>query len=147
MSSSELLPIKGQETRFTLTSPGGLEESITKIKECTFTFDLETIQEQYLSETADQFDDIFRGVTVELTFDLTSAAVYKVVQRLIDRAQRRTPYSEKFSVMSSLQFPTGERLRMLFPNLKTGEVPTAFGGRDEYGEVKLTLKGSSYRKL
>ena len=145
--SSETLPIKGQETRFTITSPDGLEESVTKVKDASFTFDMEIIQEQYLSETADQFDDIFRGCTVELTFDLTDPKVYDLAQAIIDRAQRRTPASGKFSCISSLAFPSGVRRRMLFPNLKFGEIPTSFGGRDEYGELKLTAKCSGFRKL
>jgi len=144
---SNELPIKGQETRFTLTSPKGQETSVTKIKDSTFTFDMEIITEQYLGETADQFDDIFRGVTVELTFDLTDPATYDLVQQIVDRAARRTPAAGKFSVISVLNFPSGERRRILFPDLKFGEIPTGFGGRDEYGEVKLTGKCSTFRKL
>jgi hypothetical protein len=142
-----LLPIKGQETRFTFTSPKGLETCITKIKESSFSFDLETITEQYLGETADQFDDIFRGISLELTFDLVTPTLYDLVEQIIARAQRRTPASGQFSCVSVLNFPTGEKRRMLFPNLKFAEIPTSFGGRDEYGEVKFTMKGSSYRKL
>lgn len=141
------LPIKGQETLFTVTSPAGHEDSIDHIKDTSFTFDMELIQEQYLGQVADQFDDIFRGVTVEITFDLASPKVFDFVQRIVDRAQRRASANLKFSVTSALKFPSGERRRMLFPDLKFGEIPTNFGGRDEYGEVKLTAKGSSFRKL
>jgi hypothetical protein len=145
--SSETLPIKGQETKMSLISPSGLEESVTKVKESSWTFDMEILTEQYLSETADQFDDIFRGCSVELTFDLTDPKVYAMVQAIIDRAQRRTPATGTFSVISTLNFPTGKKLRLLFSNLRFGEIPTSFGGRDEYGEVKLTAKCSGYRKL
>jgi hypothetical protein len=144
---SEQLPIKGQEVLFTLSSPSGLEESIDHVKDCQFTFDLETINEQYLGQTADQFDDIFRGVTVEVTFDLASPKVFDLVTKIIDRAARRTPASQQFSVTTALKFPSGERRRMCFPNLKFGEIPTNFSARDAYGEVKLTMKGSEYRKL
>jgi hypothetical protein len=145
--SNETLPIKGQETRFTLTSPKGLEESVTKIKDASFSFDLEIITEQYLGEVSDQFDDIFRGVSVELTIDLSDPKVYDLVDQVIQRAQRRIPASSKFSVMSVLNFPSGQRRRVLFPDLKFAEIPTEFGARDEYGEVKLSMKGSKYRKL
>lgn len=141
------LPIKGQEALFTLSGPDGLEESVDHVKDASFTFDMETLTEQYLGQVADQFDDIFRGVTVEITFDLASPKVFDLVTKAIDRAQRRTSANLKFSVVAALKFPSGERRRMLFPDLKFGEIPTSFGGRDEYGEVKLTLKGSSYRKL
>lgn len=144
--SSETLPIKGQETKFSLSSPNGLEESVAKVKDATFTFDMELIQQQYLSEVADQFDDIFRGCSVDLTFDLTDPKVFTLVQAIIDRAQRRTPASGKFNVVSSLAFPTG-RARLIFPNLKFAEIPTAFGGRDEYGEVKFSMKCSSFQRL
>lgn len=140
------LPIKGQEVLFTLTGPKGVE-TIDHIKDASFTFDMETIQEQYLGQVADQFDDIFRGVTVELTFDCSSPKVYDFVQRAIDRAQRRTAANEKFSVISALKFPNGQRRRLCFKDLKFGEIPTGIGGRDEYAEIKLTLKGSSFTKL
>lgn len=141
------LPIKGQETRFTFTSPKGLETSITKIKESTFTFDLEVITEQYLSEVADQFDDIFRGISLEITFDIVTPELYDLIEQIIARAQRRTPASGQFSCVSVLNFPSGQKRRMLFPNLKFAEIPNAFGGRDEYGEAKFSMKGSTYRKL
>lgn len=141
------LPIKGQEALFTVSGPNGLEESIDHVKDATFTFDIETIQEQYLGQITDQFDDIFRGVTVELTFDCASPKLYDFVTSAIDRSQRRVSANVKFSVVTALKFPSGERRRICFPDLKFGEVPTSFGGRDEYAEVKLTLKGSAYRKM
>lgn len=141
------LPIKGQETLFTLTSPGGLEETVDKIKDASFTFEMELITEQYLNEVADQYDDIFRGCGVELTFNLRSAKTFDLVERIISRAQRRSSANEKFSVCSTLRFPNGERRRMLFPDLKFAEIPTSLGARDEYAEMKFSMKCSSYRKL
>ncbi len=141
------LPIKGQETLFTLTSPGGLEETIDKIKDASFTFDMEIITEQYLGQVADEFDDIFRGVSVELTFNIRSPKVFDLVERIVSRAQRRSAANETFSVCSNLKFPNGERRRMLFPDLKFAEIPANIGARDEYAEGKFSMKGSSYRKL
>lgn len=141
------LPIKGQETIFTMTSPNGLEETVDKIKDATFTFDMELVTEQYLGQVADEFDDIFRGVSVELTFNVRSPKVYDLVQAIVDRAQRRTAASTQFSVGTRLTFPNGERRRLVFPNLKFAEIPTNIGARDEYAEAKFSMKGSSFRKL
>lgn len=141
------LPIKGQETLFTLTSPGGLEETVDKIKDASFTFDMELITEQYLGQVADEFDDIFRGVSVEITMNIRSPKVFDLVQRIVDRAQRRSAANEQFSVCSRLNFPNGERRRMLFPDLKFAEIPANIGARDEYAEAKFSMKGSSFRKL
>ena len=141
------LPLKGQESLITVVSPDGLEESFNHIKDATFTFLLDIIQEQYLGQVADQFDDIFRGVKVELTLDVSKPAVFDFVTKVVDRASRRTAAATQFGVTTALKFPNGERRRLAFPDLKFGEFPFALGGRDKYGEIKVSGNGSSYRKL
>ena len=142
-----LLPIKGQEVLLSVVSPDGLEAEIDHIKNHKFTFDMEIITEQYLGQIANQFDSIFRGVTIEFTMDLASPKVIDFVTKLVNRAQRRTAASETFNTVGAFKFPSGERRRMMFPDLQFGEVPMDFTGRDKYGEVKFTAKTSTYRKL
>lgn len=141
------LPIKGQEILLSLVGPQGLESSIDHIKDHTFTFMLDIITEQYLGQVADQFDEIFRGVKIELTFDLANPKTFDFVTGIIDRAQRRAAASLKYSLSTALKFPSGQRRRMLFPDLRFGEIPATFGKRDQYGEMKLTANCSTFRKL
>lgn len=141
------LPIKGQEVLLSIVSPDGLEDALDHIKDNKFTLDLEIITEQYLGQTADQFDEIFRGVTVELTLDMASPKVIDFATKVVNRAQRRTAAAQTFQIITALRFPSGERRRMLFPDLKFGAFPFDFAGRDKYSEVKITGKGSTYRKL
>jgi hypothetical protein len=141
------LPIKGQEVLCSVISPDGLETSFDHFKDHTFTFMLDIIQESYLGQVTDQFDEIFRGVKIELTLDLANSATLDFVTKIVDRAQRRTAAATKFSITSALKFPNGQRRRMAFPDIKFGEIPVAFGKRDQYGEMKITANGSTFRKL
>lgn len=141
------LPVKGQEVLVSVISPTGLETSFDHIKDHSFTFMLDIIQESYLGQVADQFDEIFRGVKVELTCDIANSAVFDFVTKIIDRAQRRAAAATKFNVNAAIKFPNGQRRRMLFPDVKWGEIPATWGKRDQYGELKLTANCSTYRKL
>jgi hypothetical protein len=78
---------------------------------------------------------------------MSSAKTFDFVTAVVDRAQRRTAASASINAVSALQFPNGERRRMAFPGLKFGEMGANFGKRDQYGDMKFTANGSTFRKL
>lgn len=145
-----LLPLKGQEVLLSVISPDtGREDELDHIKDMKFEFMLDIIQEQYLGQIADQFDEIFRGVNVEMTFDMADPAVLDFSTKVVNRAQRRNGFAaaSQFQVTAAFAFPGGQRSVMLFPDLRFGSIPFDLAGRDKYAEYKLTAKTDRYRKL
>jgi hypothetical protein len=61
--------------------------------------------------------------------------------RIVDKARRRTP-GTKINVKATLNFPNGERPRVVIPDVEFGELPLNFGSRSDYGAVTLDFEAS-----
>lgn len=141
------LRVKGQEVKVVWTGPEGLEEGIDAIQNFRATFENEVLTENYLGRVTSDYDDIFNGVDISMDIHLHSPEYMRFAQRVLDRAQRRDPASGQFNVMVSLEFPTGERHRVVIQDVKFGEIPLNAGGRAEYVSSTIQGKSSSYRFL
>lgn len=133
--------IKGQETRVTVVSPAGTEDSIGSggVSSFELEFKTEVLSEGYLGETTERKDDIFRGVGFRMEIHLDRQSYLQFVQRVTDRSQRRTPADARFNIITALQFPNGQRPRVLLEDVFFGPLPVNIGGRDEY--VSATIEG------
>jgi hypothetical protein len=141
--------IKGQEVRVTVTGPAGNEESIGSggIASFEIEFKTEILSEGYLGETTERKDDIFKGVGGRMTLHLDRQSYFSFVQRVTDRSQRRTASSARFNVLASLQFPNGQRPRVLLEDVFFGPLPVNVGGRDEYVEASIEFECAQGRVL
>jgi len=129
--------IKGSEVTVVLTSPQGAERSLDAVGSLDFSLKMELLSEGYLGESSNRYDDIFNGIegTVELTIE--RGQLFDLLDRIKARAQRRTPADDVFSFLFTFEFPNGDRVRCLFPNVFFGEIPVSSGGRSEYVTVSL----------
>lgn len=139
--------IKGQETVLVFVSDAGTEEGLGDVVSAEFEFQLDILTTRLLGETSDRKDDIFRGVRGRCEVQLENSQALAFVQRVKDRAQRRTAASGRFQMMTSLEFPNGERPRVLFPDIFWGSLPFNIGGGDEYVTLTLEFEGSDGRFL
>ena len=139
--------VKGMEVELQITSPNGREEALGDVVSATVEFQFDILTQGLLNETADRRDDIFRGVRLEMEVQLERGDFTAVIQRIKDRAQRRTPASDVFSALMTLVMPNGDRPRISLENLFFGSIPIAVGGRDEYVTARFEAETSEGRFL
>jgi hypothetical protein len=113
--------------------------AIDSVRSGEVTFQLETLTEGYLGESTDRKDEIFRGVSGRLELHFGTAELLQFAVRLIERAAKREP-GVRINVKMTLQFPNGERARILVRNVFFGNIPVGFGSRTDYGSVSLDFE-------
>lgn len=138
--------LKGQETVLSFTSPDG-DEEVGDVKSFEAELDIQTLEEGYLGETANRYDDIYNGTSGTAELHIESANYFAFTQKVKDRSQRRTPAAGKFSATSSFDFPNGERARITFEDIFFGPLPLRAPSRGEYVTVTVAWKCSEIRQV
>lgn len=138
--------LKGQETKLGFNSPDG-DEDVGEVKSFEAELDIQILEEGYLGQVANQFDDIFNGVSGSVELHIRNADYFRFTQKVQDRAQRRTSAEGKFSATSTFNFPTGQRVRLTFEDIFFGPLPLRAPSRAEYVTVTISWKGSSIRRV
>lgn len=133
--------IKGQETEAIIVLNGTPQDTITDIRSHEFAFQLEILREGYLGETTDRRDSIFRGIRGRMELHIENEDIFDLIKALVDKARRREA-GTKVNIKTTLNFPNGDRPRVLIPNVEFGEVPINFGSRSDYGTVTLEYEAS-----
>lgn len=139
--------IKGQEVVLGFTSPDGDQEGLEDVTNFEAELDLEILEEGYLGESANRYDDIYRGVTGSAELHLETSDYFRFTERVQDRAERRTAASGKFTATASFQFPGGERVRLTFEDIFFGALPIRIPSRSEYVTVSISWKGQRMRRV
>jgi hypothetical protein len=133
--------IKGQEVEVMLVVDSAPQDTITDVRSFELAFQTEILREGYLGETTDRRDSIFKGVRGRMELHIENADIFKLFTSIIDKARRRTP-GTKINVKATLNFPNGERPRVVIPDVEFGELPLNFGSRSDYGAVTLDFEAS-----
>ena len=134
--------IKGQEVQVLLIVGGEPQTTITDIRSFEVTFQTEILKEGYLGETTDRRDEIFRGVAGRMELHFENQDVFKLIQSILDRAQRREP-GLKINIKATLQFPNGQNPKVVIPDVYFGELPVNFASRSDYGTLSLTFEAEN----
>lgn len=138
--------IKGQETEVMLVVDGSPQATITTIKSFEMTWQLEKSSEGFLGETTDRKDSVFKGISGSLDMQLENADAFGLVVKIVDKARRRTP-GTKINIKTTLNFPNGDRPRIMIPNVEFGDIPLNLGGRTEFVTMKLDFEASEAQRL
>lgn len=125
-----------------MTSGSETLASFDSIQDAEITVKLTKLEEGYLGETSDRYDDVFMGVDGTFTCHMTTAKIYDVLQAIIDRARRRVP-GTKFNFKMTLQFPNGDRRRIVIPDIFFDAIPNSIPKRDQYASLKLTFSAAN----
>lgn len=128
--------VKGQETTITITGADGTEDSLEDVKSAEFTFERDILSEGYLGQTTQQKDAVFNGVTGKLEVHLSKASVMDFVFRLNEQTRRRLA-GEQWEVATSIDFPDGQRRRVIIPDAQFGSIPFNMSGREEFVTLAL----------
>jgi hypothetical protein len=68
------------------------------------------------------------------------------MSRIIDRAARREP-GVRINVKATMQFPSGQRVRIMIQNVFFGEIPIGFGSRSDYGTISLDFESGERPRI
>jgi hypothetical protein len=139
--------IKGQEVVIGFTNPEGDQDGLTDITSFEAELDIETLQEGYLGETADRYDELYHGVSGQAELHLQTADYFRFTERVQDRAERRTPSGGTFTATATFAFPNGTRARVTFEDIFFGAFPLRVPARGEYVTVTISWKCQRIRRV
>ncbi len=139
--------IKGQEVTVSMNGPDGVEEGLEVVQsfEAEFMFDI--LQEEYLGETADRFDEIFKGVSGNMEIHMETGKWFSFTEKIQDRASRRDGADGEFTATASFKFTDGSRARIVFNNIFFGPMPITAGSRSDYVTATLTWNCSDATRI
>lgn len=140
---SNTLRIKGQDVVITLTANGSIVQAIRNIRNFSVTPKLDQKTEDYLGETSPQFDEVYSGVGVSFSMHMSDPAVFDLVNKVIRRAQRKE-IGLQINVKATLNFPNGQKRKVVCNDLYFGNFPINFGSRSDYGEISVDAMGADF---
>jgi len=138
--------IKGQEVEVLLVVNGKVQSTITDVRSFEVAAQLEILREGYLGETVDRRDEIYRGVRGRMELHYENKDIFDLIQTFVNRARRAEP-GTKVNIKATLNFPNGQRPRVLIQDAYFGEVPLSFGSRSDYGTMSLEFESSNFKAL
>lgn len=138
--------IKGQEAEILLVIDGETQNTITDVRSFEVAVKLELKEEGYIGEKTNRYDEIFNGMRGRMELHFENEDIFGLFQSIVDRAKRRTPGTQ-VNVKVTLNFPNGDRPRVLLSNVFFGEIPMAFGSRGDYGTVSLEFACEDFSVL
>jgi hypothetical protein len=138
--------IKGQETEVLIVADGEIQSSLTEIQSFEFSQETATSEEGYLGEKANRYDEIYNGFSFSMEMHHSTPDLFALLQIIKDRAQRRTP-GVQINIKTTLNYPSGERVRIICNDVFFDSAGISVGGRDQYATTTLPGKGSEYRVL
>ena len=131
--------ILGQDSVVTIVQDNQPVAAIDSIKSLEITLQTEILKEQFLGETTDRRDEIFRGVAGKMEAQLSSDALLQLANAIVQRAQNRQS-GTRINIKTTFQFPNGDRAMYVLPDVKFGNIPISNKGRTEYVEVSLEFE-------
>lgn len=138
--------IKGLEVEAILVADGVVQDTITDVRSFEVAFQTEILREGYLGETTDRRDEVFRGVRGRMELHFENRDVFTLFAKIVDRARRRTP-GTRINIKATLNFPNGQRPKVIINDAFFGELPMNFASRTDYGTVGLEFEASDARTL
>ncbi len=139
--------IKGQEVAIAITVDGSLQTRIDTIQSAEIEFEMELIEEGYLSETSDRVDAVYKLTRINLEGHCNSQAYIELADLLVRRAQRREGSPIRIDVVGTFAFPNGDNPSILLTDVYFESLPLNTGGRQEYTSFTLSGKCSDYKVI
>lgn len=138
--------IKGQEVEVLLVVDGEVQSSLTDIQSFEAMLQFERLEEGYLGEKNNRYDEVYKGTNASIEMHNSSPDLFDFFESIKNRAQRASP-GTVVNIKATMNYPSGERKRMIFQDVFFDPMGLSFGGRTEYGTTKLDCSCSEYRTL
>lgn len=133
--------IKGQEVSLSIMRAGQLENDLTDITNFNATLKLSKLQQGFLGETVDRYDEKFDGADIDFELQLHSQDWIDYVVAVISRARRQAP-DLLFNVSATMFFPNGQTPVLTFHDIKFGDFPLNVSARGDYVKLKINASTS-----
>lgn len=133
--------IKGQETEVIMIVNGVAQSTITDVRSFELTFQLAISSEGYLGETTNRKDSIFNGCQGSIELHFENDDVLDLFKSIVDKARRRTP-GTRINIKTTLNFPNGDRRRIILSEAEFGDLRMAFGSRSDFGTISMPFECS-----
>lgn len=135
---------RGQETQIRVTNAGVLVSTID-VRSASFSFDLAILNENYLGKTTPSKDEIFNGLSGNLSVHFNGIEVFRLIRDIVNRATRRVALDSFVAVISAfISLPDGTRPRITALDAKFGPFPVNIGGRDQYNDITLNFESETF---
>lgn len=138
--------IRGQEIDATVVVNGVPTTSFTDIRSFEVTPRFELLEEEYLGETSMRFDEIFNGVAFTMELHLETAGALAFIAVVKARAQRRTP-GTTINVKATLNFPNGQRPRVVLKDCFFSDFSLNFASRSDYGTLRVEGRCTDFQVI
>jgi hypothetical protein len=138
--------LKGQEIFIAVLVNGVQQASLHDVKNFSITPNFDKVEEGYLGETTNRFDEIFKGCGVELEVHTEDEGVFAFLEAVKDRAQRRTP-GTVINIIATLQYPNGQRPRIVLKDVFFADLPFNVGSRSDYASFKISGSCSDFKRI
>lgn len=127
--------IKSQECTIVIVRNGVVEAELTDIQDFNTSLLLELVQQGYLGETTDRFDEVFKGAKFDFSMHHHSQDHITFNKAIIARA-RRQAIGMVINVSAVFNFPNGDTPTWTWPDAYFGEIGVNLPGRTEYKKSK-----------
>lgn len=138
--------VKGQETIFRFIKDNKLVAEVSDIQEFDFEFDRTLLEEGYVGEKQNRYDDIYNGVKGNTSFHISDHNLIAFFSELNDRSRRKVA-SFRVDAITVVEFDDGESTKILLTDLFFGSIPFRNSGRGAYIASSLTFACSDYKIL
>ena len=127
--------IKGQEVTILIVSNGILQAELTDVQDFNCSLQLELVEQGYLGETTDRYDEVFKGAKFDMSMHHHSQDWVLFNNVLVARA-RRLAVNTVINVSAVFSFPNGDTPTWTWPDSYFGEIGVNLPGRAEYMKSK-----------
>lgn len=139
--------IRGDQTQIVVTIDGTPITTLADVKDFDITAKFELLEEGYLGESTDRYDEIFKGASFRMMIHYETEDPLTVFLAAVQgRAQQRTP-GTLINIRSTLNFPGGDRPRVSLQDCHFGPMPFNFPARDQYGNMTIEGAASDIRVI
>lgn len=143
---SETLNLRGDDIQAQLTRNGVLERTLVDFVSGNITGKFTRHYENYLGRQGEKVDEQFDHVEGALLVRPRSQAILVLYDLITQRARRQIAQDLLVvNLVTTLQFPNGDRPKVVVPDLKFGDLPLNWGGRNQYAETPLDFAAETWR--
>lgn len=131
------LRLKGQEVSIRIVAGGVLQASIDSVSSMDDNVKLNLLEQGFLGETANRFDESFDGFGANFEIQMTKADASQLDDAIVAKAKRETP-DVVFNMVRTDLYSDGSSNVYTYMDMHWGSIPTTISSRGDYVKKKFS---------